>query len=146
MLRLSKWYFTQAVRETMKRVNRWTNHFYWLFKPRWGSLYESFLMPGWWNGRHVGLKIQWVVMPVRVQLPPRVQITNNSLSGNTNVQRWWMGNEPVVGNHSNMRGWDAHELAETTLLFVTIFKCRSLFTCSQEIMYVVPSLPRWGKS
>lgn len=24
-------------------------------------------------GRHVGLKIQWVVMPVRVQVPSRVQ-------------------------------------------------------------------------
>ena len=30
-------------------------------------------MPRWWNGRHVGLKIQWSVMAVRVQVPPWVQ-------------------------------------------------------------------------
>ena len=29
-------------------------------------------LPGWWNGRHAGLKIQWAVMPVRVQVPLRV--------------------------------------------------------------------------
>lgn len=29
--------------------------------------------PGWWNGRHAGLKILWAVMLVRVQVPLRVQ-------------------------------------------------------------------------
>ena len=27
----------------------------------------------WWNGRHEGLKIPWLVMAVRVQVPLRVQ-------------------------------------------------------------------------
>lgn len=54
---------------------------------------------------HAGLKIPWAVTPVSVQVRPQVQIANNSLSGNTNVQWWWMGNEPVVGNHNLvMRG------------------------------------------
>ena len=30
-------------------------------------------------GRHVGLKIQWAVMPVRVQVPPSVQISKNRI-------------------------------------------------------------------
>ena len=29
-------------------------------------------LPGWWNGRHEGLKILWPVMAVRVQVPLRV--------------------------------------------------------------------------
>ena len=32
------------------------------------------MMPEWWNGRHGGLKILWAAMPVRVRLPPLVQI------------------------------------------------------------------------
>ena len=27
--------------------------------------------PGWWNGRHKGLKIPWGEIPVRVRPPPR---------------------------------------------------------------------------
>jgi hypothetical protein len=26
--------------------------------------------PGWWNGRHRGLKILWAERPVRVRVPP----------------------------------------------------------------------------
>ncbi len=42
------------------------------------SLKEGFLLPrpGGGIGRHVGLKIQWAVMPVRVQVPSRVQTSN----------------------------------------------------------------------
>lgn len=29
-------------------------------------------LPGWWNGRHAGLKIQWAEMPVRVRVPLQV--------------------------------------------------------------------------
>lgn len=28
--------------------------------------------PGWWNGRHEGLKLLWPAMAVRVQVPLRV--------------------------------------------------------------------------
>jgi hypothetical protein len=31
-------------------------------------------MPGWWNGRHEGLKILWAEKPVGVQVPLRVLI------------------------------------------------------------------------
>ncbi len=27
-------------------------------------------MPGWWNGRHRGLKILWAATPVRVRVSP----------------------------------------------------------------------------
>ena len=42
------------------------------------SLKEGFLLPrpDGGIGRHVGLKIQWAVMPVRVQVPSRVQAFN----------------------------------------------------------------------
>ena|GEM_PF-5241420 len=28
----------------------------------------------WWNGRHEGLKILWLLSAVRVQVPPRVLV------------------------------------------------------------------------
>lgn len=48
-------------------------------------------LPGWWNGRHAGLKIQWAVMPVRVQVPLRVP-------RGTRGQKW-----PLVSFYSTLR-------------------------------------------
>ena len=39
------------------------------------KLFFHLTMLEWWNGRHEGLKILWAVMPVRVQVPPRVHKT-----------------------------------------------------------------------
>ena len=39
------------------------------FEPRF-SLYTKNICLSGGIGRHAGLKIQWVVMPVRVQVPP----------------------------------------------------------------------------
>lgn len=33
-------------------------------------------LPGWWNGRHAGLKIQWSVMAVWVRVPSSLQKKN----------------------------------------------------------------------
>jgi hypothetical protein len=39
------------------------------FEPRFSLYYQNNCLSGG-IGRHAGLKIQWVVMPVRVQVPP----------------------------------------------------------------------------
>ena len=60
----------------------------------WGRGFESrfslfFLCPGGGTGRRVGLKIQWPVMAVRVQVPPWVP--NSKPTTTLSVQRNFMG-------------------------------------------------------
>ena len=42
---------------------------------------RSALKPGWWNGRHRGLKILWLARAVRVRVPP------SAFSFDTEVER-----------------------------------------------------------
>ena len=51
---------------------------------------------GWWNGRHIGLKIQWGASPVGVRIPSRPSLRIPNLSPHDAPSRRGKGQDVII--------------------------------------------------